>query len=91
VSSAHTLGPWSVGGPTDCLNQVAIEPCIGVAYGAGHELAANARLIAAAPELLAVLRRMVDAVEADDQLSLGTLVTVQAALAAIGNATGDAA
>lgn len=59
--SAHTPGPWSVGGPTEYINQVAIDPAIGVVYGAGHERAANARLIAAAPDLLKALRACVEA------------------------------
>lgn len=51
-AAKHTPEPWAVGGPTEFVNQLRIEPCIGVVYGAGDELAANARLIAAAPELL---------------------------------------
>lgn len=50
--SAHTKGPWRVGGPTEYTNQVSIEPAIGCVYGAGDEVKANANLIAAAPELL---------------------------------------
>ena len=53
---AHTKGPWRAGGGTGCINQVAIEPTIGCAYGAGDEVEANARLMSAAPELLSELQ-----------------------------------
>ena len=56
----HTAGPWNVGGRTGLMNQVAIDPAIGCAYGAGDELIANARLIAAAPALLAALRMLLE-------------------------------
>ena len=52
---AHTLGPWTVGGDTQFMNQVEIWPAIGCAYGAGPEVIANAHLIAAAPDLLEAL------------------------------------
>lgn len=55
MSEKFTPGPWSVGGKTGFLNQIAINPSIGCAYGAGEEVIANARLIAAAPELLEAL------------------------------------
>lgn len=54
--NAHTPGPWSVGGSTGLINQIGISPAIGCAYGAGEEVKANARLIAAAPELLVALK-----------------------------------
>lgn len=57
METKHTPGPWSVRGPTKYLNQIAIDPSIGCAYGAGDEIAANARLIASAPELLEALRQ----------------------------------
>lgn len=52
---SHTPGPWTVRGPTGYLNQTAIDPAIGCAYGSGDEVQANAALIAAAPELLEAL------------------------------------
>ena len=62
-----TPGPWKVGGPTGFVNQISIEPAIGVVYGAGQEIAANARLIAAAPELVEALRECLDEIrECDD-------------------------
>lgn len=56
MSAQHTPGPWRVGGGTGLLNQLAIEPSIGCAYGKGNEVEANARLMAAAPELLKACR-----------------------------------
>ncbi len=56
----HTKGPWKVGGKTGFINQLAIEPSIGTAYGAGEELQANARLIAAAPDLLEALEALLE-------------------------------
>ena len=56
--SKHTKGPWSVGGPNKFLNQLTIEPSIGVAYGAGEELYANANIMAAAPDMFAALDRL---------------------------------
>lgn len=66
--SKHTPGPWTVTGPNDRINQTGIgrrlpsganDP-IACAYGIGPETAANANLIAAAPDLLAVLRMICD-------------------------------
>ena len=82
----HTPGPWAVAGPTKYLNQTQIEPSIGCVYGAGAELVANAALIAAAPDLLAALRRMLESVTGVDQVS-----AVNEARAAFEKATGCAA
>lgn len=60
MSSTHTPAPWRVGGNTGCVNQIAIEPTIGCAYGAGEEVLANARLMAAAPELYQLARLFLD-------------------------------
>jgi len=62
-ANKHTPGPWSVGAPTGLVNQISIQPCIGVVYGAGNEIKANAALIAAAPDLLEALRGTLDFVE----------------------------
>ena len=56
--SKHTKGPWHVGGPNKYLNQLTIEPSIGVAYGAGEELYANANVMAAGPDLLEALEAL---------------------------------
>jgi hypothetical protein len=53
----HTPGPWFVGGKTGYQNQLKIEPTIGVVYGAGEQLQANAALVAAAPRLLDLVER----------------------------------
>ena len=58
MSAQHTRGPWSVGIGTGCVNQIAIEPVIGCVYGTGDEVIANARLVAAAPDLLSVVERV---------------------------------
>ena len=52
-----TPGPWTVGKGTGFLNQVAINPSIGCAYGAGDEFKANARLISCAPDLYATVEK----------------------------------
>ena len=53
MKTAFTPGPWTVGKDgTGFINQVKIDPSIGCAYGRGEEVEANARLIAAAPDLL---------------------------------------
>ncbi|PVX77204.1 hypothetical protein [Paraburkholderia unamae] len=88
-----TPGPWSVGGPTGYLNQVAIDPSIGCAYGAGEEVKANARLIAAAPDLLEALQTTALLLQAScmifDPESRGiALEAVKEARAAIAKATG---
>ena len=61
--SEHTNGPWAVRGPTGFRNQMAIDPCIATVYGDQKtgELKANARLIAAAPELLEALEALLTA------------------------------
>lgn len=63
MSEKFTPGPWSVGGKTGFLNQIAINPSIGCAYGAGEEVIANARLISAAPDLLEALQAIVKRIE----------------------------
>ena len=63
MSAAHTPAPWTIGGPTEFINQLRIDPCICVVYGAGDELRANACLIAAAPDLLAVLADLLEAAD----------------------------
>jgi hypothetical protein len=68
TDTTHTPGPWTYGyEPT--LNRHVVragfagERSICVSYGAGlktYEAAANARLIAAAPEMLEALRAVAD-------------------------------
>ena len=84
--SAHTTGPWSVGAPTGLVNQISIQPCIGVVYGAGDEIAANARLISAAPDMYAVLRELAECSQywSDYDVPLGIHDRIMAALAKAG-------
>lgn len=62
MTSKHTPGPWAVGGPHGLLvnspaGTIVVHP--GGSAGAGREeLCANARLIAAAPDLLEVASRL---------------------------------
>ena len=56
METKFTPGPWSVAGRTGFVNQIEIAPAICTAYGAGEEIEANARLIAAAPDLLVVAK-----------------------------------
>ena len=56
----HTPGPWIINRETE-ENLINIEPGIGCAYGLGKTPEANARLIAAAPELLSACEAMRDA------------------------------
>lgn len=90
----HTPGPWSVGDSTGRMNQVAIEPTIGCVYGAGDEVKANARLTAAAPELLdavnAVYINAVKLPDLRDEFSINR-ATLDKIKAAISKATGEAA
>lgn len=81
--SAHTTGPWSVGAPTGLVNQISIQPCIGVVYGAGDEIAANARLISAAPDMYAVLRELAECSQywSEYDVPLGIHDRIAAALA----------
>lgn len=88
ASSAHTPGPWEVAsafiGPLHIRNQDGAT----LAH-VGHEdfdtCAANARLIAAAPDLLAALQMMLD-----QHGGLEVSPTAKAARAAIAKATGAA-
>ena len=59
----HTPGPWTyVRNPENTRWVIDSEPNHAIACTAGHECAneANARLIAAAPELLAALHKIAD-------------------------------
>jgi hypothetical protein len=59
---AHTPGPWDAVSSAGLLRDVEAVGHIGVAGAMGRtreEQEANARLIAAAPELLAIVRRFV--------------------------------
>ena len=91
MSEKFTPGPWTVGRSTDCINQVEIEPAIGRAYGAGEEVRANARLIAAAPDLYQALVMVRDADNDCRKDGLNTIPDVPRAVidAAIAKAEGQ--
>ena len=76
-----TPGPWRVGGPNGYRNQLGIDPTIGAVYGAGAELEANARLIAAAPDLYAACLAVEDAQRGGDYET--AFKAVRAALARV--------
>jgi hypothetical protein len=81
-----THGPWRVGGPNGYRNQLGIDPTIGAVYGAGAELEANARLVAAAPDLYHALRNLLDACEREDRAALPHVI--RAAYAAVARVEG---
>lgn len=86
MNTAHTPGPWSVGAPTGLVNQISIQPCIGVVYGAGDEIKANAALIAAAPDMYAVLKDLAECSQywSEYDVPLGIHDRIVAALAKAG-------
>ena len=58
--SKHTPGPWEIetGRPLEVVLR-ADGTAVGAAYGSDSEAEANARLIAAAPDLLDIAQRVV--------------------------------
>jgi hypothetical protein len=86
--SSFTPGPWRVGGNSGFVNQIQIEPAIGCAYGAGYEVKANARLIAAAPDLLEVLLACDEAMGYMSEYDIPIMLPAQVK-AAIRKATGE--
>jgi len=96
--TAHTPGPWRVGaaGPNEC-------PTVGtqsglmvamVSHGEDHPTAANANLIAAAPDLLALAHRVCAhaefqyaAAKSDNEADAATLLLI-ASRTAIAKAEG---
>lgn len=82
----HTPGPWEAAGQKvfasglPCSNHVATAYAVG-----GHGLYANARLIAAAPDLLDALIYLRDCIESGREPGMGDV------LRAINKATGGAA
>lgn len=87
---SHTSEPWSVGGSTGLINQVAIEPAVGCCYGAGNELVANVMLVVAAPDMLAALKLI--ATISEGSTTINSLQHIaRLAHVAIQKATGEAA
>lgn len=93
-ASKHTSGPWAINGPARAPYIVGAG---GRVYVAGiesktcpdrHKLLsprdaadANARLIAAAPDLLAALKALIPCVDRDDELFVDELTQARAAVA----------
>ena len=81
--SKHTPGPWHTAGEQGVQIRSAKDQIAKVWTMRGNEWKANARLIAAAPELLEALQDMVS-----DHASLSA-ATLAFARAAIAKATGE--
>jgi len=91
--SKHTKGPWSVQGDTYVtVNSLIITHCKQAGNTTLEEAQANARLIAAAPELLEALELCLEAIQpyydSDDDGSMEAAAS-NAALAAINKAKGE--
>ena len=94
----HTPGPWFVN--EDCVEgpgpEGARDVTVAVVYGDNADRAANARLIAAAPELLAALKmakdELVDVYEEaypNDESDNDVTEAIDKAIAAIAKAEGS--
>jgi hypothetical protein len=98
MSSKHTPGPWTlsayypnrvIGDRNDGEGRyVADCHCNGLNGAEQPEDAANARLIAAAPDLLEALQGMLDVYGNDGHLHAPALAALRAARAAIAKAGG---
>jgi len=88
--SKYTPGPWSVDHNMNIMSQGRLVAFPGIA--AGFPQKANAQLIAAAPELLEALRRVIDCCDiAECQTVPGSPGALKNARAAIAKAEGGAA
>ena len=84
--SKHTPGPWHVDGCN--INAGSTAYLVANQRATAHQLRANARLIAAAPELLEALTRLLRESEAGSLDERETELTMQEAYRAIRLATG---
>jgi hypothetical protein len=92
--SDHTPGPWEVGqyGNSFIVTAKANSYDVAVVRNIGNEdNEANARLIAAAPELLAALQRYMEVCPADEDTTAAFQEAANNARAAIAKATGSPA
>ncbi len=88
--TTHTPGPWILyKGPVRIEVQMPADP-IGAAYAFSLQDEANARLIAASPELLEVLKSLELMIRVNAPLHDGS-VTHKAIVDAISKATGEGA
>jgi len=78
----HTPGPWRVNAHDICAGSDAVAGVYGTTGYAPEEAQANARLIAAAPDLLAALKDVEEAWAGNGDMSMA----VDAALLAIAKA-----
>ena len=65
-NATHTPGPWSIDGTAATDNLDVISPNGRITMLDGDNTEANARLISAAPDLLALLREVHDAIATGD-------------------------
>jgi hypothetical protein len=104
--SKHTPGPWYVGAQNDGLYIIDRQPrpsnddprhdadveLVATPFAArGATVEANARLIAAAPELLAALQDIIDDVEVQPWLTVEQSLKAREALTKATKATGESA
>jgi hypothetical protein len=92
--SQHTPGPWQVNHwdkTQVCDADGEVRGCAPIAYceGSMAERKANARLIAAAPELLAALQKLLSHGTFDDYPNTAEWHAVREARTAITSATGE--
>lgn len=91
MKTTHTPGPWIADswyvGPKDLPTLVKVNPNGPLGH---EEVIANARLIAAAPDLLTTLQALADAVERYTNATPEDWPELAAARAAIETATGKA-
>jgi hypothetical protein len=88
MNAKHTPGPWAVEGRlVGGCDRVRVADCL-VPERDTYVNAANARLIASAPDLLAALRGMVDAVNVPELDPLAVFVSIERARAAIAKSEG---
>ena len=94
MNAQHTPGPWSLG-TKDCggyplMSETEGHFCDICDVCEGNESQANARLIAAAPELLAACKRLMDTVALNlDDTDPQDVEACQMAQDAIAKATGE--
>ena len=97
MSALHTKGPWVAKIPERKFKRPSVEidsarSFVCDVWGWGEEVKANARLIAAAPELLSELANLLDCVQTYAPKFMHGIPTkehVQNARAAIAKATGE--
>lgn len=84
MSTKHTPGPWHVGEKTGMAvfsDEQLLADCT-CAYGMAYtEAKANARLIAAAPDLLSALNAIINHPAHEDPLSGRKVIAARAAIA----------